>query len=179
MVVDSWRASRQRAGGGVVLMNSIHQIDAVRFVTGLEVVRAAGEVATFAEGVEVEDTAGAVLRLTGGAIATVTAAAHSHGAHDEETISIDCVAGRIDLPDPYGPAPLRVFEPGSGRAWVDSPAAAHRSHEDFLRSFTTSVRERAAPPATVWDAVAALAVVEAIYTSAQGATAIEVERYTR
>lgn len=177
MVEDSWRANRERAGGGVVLMNSIHQIDAVRFMTGLDVVRAAGEVATFAQGVEVEDTAGALLRLTGGAIATVAAAAHSHGAHDEETISIDCAAGRIDLPDPYGGAQLRVFETSAGR-WLDSPASAHGSHEQFLRSFTAAVLERAAPPASVWDAVAALSVVEAIYRAAQAATAVKVERYS-
>ena len=47
------------AGGGVVLMNTIHQLDSLRFITGLEATRAQGEIATLQapEGVEVEDTA--------------------------------------------------------------------------------------------------------------------------
>src|SRR3954451_8881969 len=41
-VLDPWRASRARAGGGVVLMNAIHQFDLVRAITGLEPLRVSG-----------------------------------------------------------------------------------------------------------------------------------------
>jgi UDP-N-acetyl-2-amino-2-deoxyglucuronate dehydrogenase len=181
VVVDSWRASRERAGGGVVLMNSIHQLDALRFMTGLDVVLATGQATTFTQGVDVEDTAGAVLRLENGALCTLAAAAHSPGARGEETVSIDCAAGRIDLPDPYGAGRLRVWAKSSngGSAWRHSDAVAAPSHERYIHAFTDSVRARREPPATAWDAVAALATVEAIYESASTGRAVEVARYSR
>jgi len=46
--VSSWRASQAQAGGGVTLMNSSHQLDIVRFITGLEVARVSGEVGILA-----------------------------------------------------------------------------------------------------------------------------------
>src|SRR5581483_7517985 len=80
VVRDGWRARRAEAGGGVVLMNSIHQLDLIRYLTGLSFVRAVAEVATAYADVEVEDTAAAVLRLSNGAIVGLAAAAHSPGA---------------------------------------------------------------------------------------------------
>jgi len=180
LVVDSWRASRARAGGGVVLMNSIHQLDAVRFMTGCGFARAAGEIASYTPDIEVEDAAGAVLRLTNDAICTLTAAAHSHGARGQETISIDCANGRIDLPDPYGTGRLRVFAPDSSGAadWRDTSAAAAQSHGAYLREFTDAVRRREQAVATAWDAAAALAAVEAIYESARTGRTVEVASYS-
>ena len=37
-----WRSTIAEAGGGVVLMNTVHQIDSLRFITGLEATRAPG-----------------------------------------------------------------------------------------------------------------------------------------
>src|SRR5436309_5866316 len=42
--VSSWRGSKAQAGGGVVLMNTSHQFDSVRFITGLEVASISGEI---------------------------------------------------------------------------------------------------------------------------------------
>jgi predicted dehydrogenase len=120
LVNDSWRARRAEAGGGVVLMNSIHQLDLVRHVTGHSFVRASAEVATLHADVEVEDSAAAVLRLSNGGIASLAAAAHSPGATDEEQVEIDGTEGRIDLLDPSGNrGALRVF---LRRRWEELPA---------------------------------------------------------
>jgi UDP-N-acetyl-2-amino-2-deoxyglucuronate dehydrogenase len=178
-VVDNWRASRARAGGGVVFMNSIHQLDALRYVTGTEIVRASAEVATISAGVEVEDTAGAVLRLAQGAVAVLAAAAHSPGATAEEVLSIDCAHGRLDLPDPYGTGRLRVFSrigPHAGK-WVEMGDAARPSHAAFLHAFIAAVRDQGRPPATGWDAAIALSTVEAIYESARIGRAVDISTY--
>lgn len=57
---SNWRASRRMAGGGVLLMNSIHQLDTLRYVTGLEFLAAQGEIATFRAIADVEDAASAL-----------------------------------------------------------------------------------------------------------------------
>src|SRR5947209_6197870 len=54
-IATDWRVSKEKAGGGVMVMNSIHDINTVRYVTGLEAQRVYAESATFATPVEVED----------------------------------------------------------------------------------------------------------------------------
>jgi predicted dehydrogenase len=182
-VRDGGRARRAEAGGGVVLMNSIHQLDLVRYVTGLSFVRALAEVATSHADVEVEDSAAAVLRLSNGAIASLAAAAHSHGAAHEERIEIDGSAGRLDLPDPSGPdaGSVRVYltrpweELAAGR-WLELELTRADPYLDFLGGFVAAVERGAALPATSEDAAAALASVLAIYEAASSGGAVEVER---
>jgi len=79
----NWRASLREAGGGVLLMNSIHQLDTLRYITGLDYVAAQGEIATFRATADVEDAGSATLRLSNGGIVSIVASAHSPGANHE------------------------------------------------------------------------------------------------
>jgi UDP-N-acetyl-2-amino-2-deoxyglucuronate dehydrogenase len=179
VVVDGWRASLARAGGGVVLMNAIHQLDVLRFTTRLPVVRAVADIANLHAPVEVEDTAGAILRLEGGALVTVAAAAHSPGAQLEERIEIDGEHGRLDLPDPYGSRRLRVYARGRSDdldGWTTAGGPAGPSHRAYLDAFVAAVRTGGVPPADGDDAAAALEVVQAIYAAARSGSAVELER---
>lgn len=174
-----WRAWRAQAGGGVVLMNSIHQLDLVRFVTGLTFVRALADVATQTAAVEVEDCAAAVLRLSNGALVSLVANAHSPGAAYEERIEIDGADGRLDLPDPYQPGVLRVFlrrpwrDLPAGR-WVDVDADTVDTYIELVRGYLRAVRAGSPPPAGADDASAAVATVLAIYGSAESGKAVDV-----
>lgn len=170
-VLDGWRAQRSRAGGGVVLMNTIHQFDLVRFVTGQEFVRVTAETANFVSGVEVEDAAAAVLRLSDGGLASVVASAHSPGADHDELMEIDGTEGRLDLPDPYGNGPLRLFlrrpwQDFGEKLWTDIDAPRRDPHAELLRGFVQAIRRGEAAPIGPADAAAALATVLAIYRSA-------------
>ena len=181
LVNDDWRGLRAEAGGGVVLMNSIHQLDLVRYVTRLSFVRAAGEVATLHADVEVEDSAAAVFRLSNGGVASLVAAAHSPGATDEEEIEIDGTEGRIDLPDPSSEhaASVRVF---LRRPWEHLAAGSREevhvgrtdTYLELLRSFVSAIEHGTPPAATVHDAAGALAAVLAIYASATSAGTVDV-----
>lgn len=180
-IADDWRSRKARAGGGVVLMNAIHQLDIVRFVTGLPVVRVVADVATLAApaGVEVEDTGAAVLRLGNGALASLTATAHSPGAEREERIEIDGALGRLDLPDPYGPGALRLFlrQPWDdlpAGTWLERAADGIDEHVASLAALLDAVRTGSTPLATGVDAAAALATVTAIYESAAAGRAVDV-----
>jgi predicted dehydrogenase len=169
--VDGWRAQRARAGGGVVLMNTVHQLDLVRHVTGQGFVRAAAEIANLVSKVEVEDAAAAVLRLSDGGIASLTASAHSPGAEHEERIDIDGTEGRLDLPDPYGDGPLRLFvrrrwHRFAANRWTDINPPQRDAHAELLRGFLRAIRRGAPVPVGAPDAAAALIAALAIYRSA-------------
>jgi len=182
LVNDAWRARHAEAGGGVILMNSIHQLDLVRYITGLVFVSAIADVATLYADVEVEDSAAAVLRLSNGAMGSVVAAAHSPGATSEERIEIDGSLGRIDLPDPSSreAGRLRIFLRRGWRdveagQWVDADGEEGDPYAEFLRGFVDAVAGRAEAPACADDAAAAVATVLAIYDAAETARPVVID----
>ena len=160
----NWRASKQQAGGGVLLMNTIHQLDTLRYITGLDYVSAQGEIATFRAAADVEDAGSATLRLSSGGIVSIVASAHSPGANHEETIEIEGTLGRLDLPDPFGIAPLRLYRSES-KVWNDIAVERPDSHLLMLESFADAILNDAPVPACANDAAAAIAAVTAIYRS--------------
>lgn len=178
----NWRASRAMAGGGVVMMNSIHQLDTLRYITGLDYLSVSGTIRTLAvpAGVDVEDTASATIGLSNGAIASLVASAHAPGASRAETIEIDGTLGRLDLPDPFGDQPLRLYADGH---WTDIPVERPDSHRLMLESFLAAITSDGPVPASATDAAAALFVVDGLYRSAEtgrvvhsGASASNVSR---
>jgi predicted dehydrogenase len=170
-----WRARRADAGGGVVLMNAIHQLDVVRFVTGLEFASVVADVATLYADVDVEDSAAAAFRLSNGALLSLTAAAHSPGAVHEERIEIDGALGRIDLPDPSSDTAdhLRLFVDG---AWSERVCDGADAYTVYVGRFLDAVRGDGTPPATAGDAAAALGAVVAVYRAAATGARVAVER---
>lgn len=168
-----WRASRERAGGGVVLMNTSHQLDTLRYITGLDYRSAQGEIATFRAPADVEDAGSATLRLSNGAIVSLVASAHSPGANHEETIEIDGTLGRLDLPDPFGIAPLRIYRSES-RVWNEIAVERPDSHLLMLEDLVAAIAEDRPVPAGAADAAAVIATVNAIYRSAAERRAIDI-----
>lgn len=164
----NWRARRAEAGGGVVMMNTIHQLDTLRYLTGLDVVRVTGTVATLTAPVEVEDMASATLTLRNGALVSLVANAHAAGADEAETIEIEGTEGQIVLPDPFGRAPVRVYASGD-RTWRDVPVERPDSHRLMVESFLEAIATGGPVPAGAADAAAALRIVRALYrASAEG-----------
>ena len=78
-VTTDWRPSVEMSGGGVLVMNLVHDIDRFRFMTGLEPVRAFCEFDTFLTDVEVEDAITVTYRYDNGAIGTATATSCAPG----------------------------------------------------------------------------------------------------
>jgi UDP-N-acetyl-2-amino-2-deoxyglucuronate dehydrogenase len=77
---SNWRKSWTTSGGGVLLMNAVHQIDVVRYITGLEVAEVFAKMRTFYHDVEVEDTLAAVLEFEGGALGRIDSSCAAFGA---------------------------------------------------------------------------------------------------
>src|SRR5690606_12835376 len=145
--------------------NTIHQLDTLRYITGLDYISAQGEIATFRAPADVEDAGSATLRLSNGGIVSIVASAHSPGANHEETIEIDGTLGRLDLPDPFGIAPLRLYR-SETRVWNEIAVDRPDSHSLMLESYTDAILSDGPVPAGAADAAAAIAAVSAIYRSA-------------
>ncbi len=67
----NWRASKAKAGGGMLITTHIHDYNTVRYLTGLKAVRIYAEYGTFNTPVEVEDLVYVTVRYDSGAIGTV------------------------------------------------------------------------------------------------------------
>ena len=177
-VRSAWRARRSEAGGGVVLMNAIHQVDVLRMITGMELCDVTGFVGTMVADraeVEVEDTGVAVFRMSNGALGSLVAGAHVAGMTDGETIEIDGTLGSLRTPDLYGQGACSVY---LRRPWRDLPAdtwteVPSPSTDAFLATvdgFAAAVRDDRPVPVGAPDAAAALGFVLRLYASAPTAT---------
>ena len=164
-----WRVSRSTAGGGILIMNTSHDLNTVRFVTGLEVDRVFSEFDTYVTPVEVEDFIGLTYRYRGGAIGTLEAGSAVRGRDPAREVDrIYGEHGQILL----GGAPevyvVEGFEDlGPGR-W--QPVGGDRSERAdervaLIDGFASAALDGHAPPVTGEDARAVLEIVVAAYHS--------------
>lgn len=169
--MNPWRSIKAQAGGGVVLMNTSHLLDALLYVTGLVVTSVSAELGTLAVNVEVEDTASATLRFNNGAIGSLIAGAHISGAHNEERCFIYGTEGQIRLPDPYGSDPLRIYlKRPSGRfspgQWHSISTESVPVYQRAIEEYAKALQSGDCVPIDAQAARQVLAVVLAIYRSA-------------
>ena len=161
-------------------MNTIHNIDYVRFITGLEVERVYAEYGTLAtEGIDVEDVAFATLRYTNGAIGLIEAlscAAGSYGPGQWGGDRIYGSHGTLVLTEP-----LRLYTKLDGFAfptyqWVDVPSKEMERDDRklFIEDFVRAIIEGKQPPVSGHDGLVSLAVVEAAYASLEQGRAVDV-----
>ncbi|HEU5318026.1 MAG TPA: Gfo/Idh/MocA family oxidoreductase, partial [Chloroflexota bacterium] len=164
-----WRASRKTAGGGALIMNAIHQIDVLRFITGLEVERVSAEWVNFTGRAEVEDMINVVLRYDNGAIGTIDTANYAPGGGEAHVLRIYGTRGQLQLErsglKAYVDEPFADLTVGE---WQDVPTERARdSRTLLLEDFVRSVATGAPPPVTARDGRAALQTVLAAYEAAE------------
>lgn len=169
--MNPWRSLKNQAGGGVVIMNTSHLLDALFALTGLVVVSVSAEIATLVANVEVEDMASATLRFNNGALGSLLAGAHIKGAQNDEYCRIFGTEGQIHLPDPYGSEPMRIYlkrpwsQFGSGQWYSISPEPVS-VYQRAIDDYAQAIRSGRRAPIDGDAARRVLAVVLAIYQSA-------------
>ncbi len=169
-----WRGQRAQAGGGVVLMNTSHLLDAVWYITGLEVVRVSAEVDTRIAAVEVEDSAAAVFRYDNGALGSLIVGAHLPGAaQGDECFDLFGSEGQLRLPDPYGADPLQVYVRRAwpefnlpGATWTTLALPPAPIFTQAVEAFALAVQHGGPAPTHGRDARRVLATVLGLYQSA-------------
>jgi len=93
----SWRTDPKRSGAAGCFGDiGTHAYNLLRFITGLAPEAVSAHLRTFETGRQLDDYGTAVLRLAGGALATVTASQISHGRENDLWIEIDGTRGSLE-----------------------------------------------------------------------------------
>jgi UDP-N-acetyl-2-amino-2-deoxyglucuronate dehydrogenase len=149
-----WRGTWRLDGGGVLMNQAIHTIDALLWLFG-PVARVSGCVATRLHQIEVEDTAAAVIELTNGA----------YGMLEASTAAFPGLPRRIEVTGSKG---TLVHEQEARPAVVADASGHQRVFEDFFTAIDTG-----RPPACdAREGRRSVALVEAIYESARTGGAV-------
>jgi predicted dehydrogenase len=177
---------RRRAGGGPILINLIHEIDLIRHVCG-EIASVQAAASNAVRGFEVEDTAAVLLRLTNGALVTISLsdaavapwswdlASGENPAYPEQPAPVSShylsgTKGSLTLPG------LELWTYAGERSWFTPisyetvPIERASPYLAQIRHLCRVARREEAPLITAVDATntlrATLAVVEAVRTGA-------------
>ncbi|MFO7898898.1 MAG: Gfo/Idh/MocA family oxidoreductase [Planctomycetota bacterium] len=161
-VTTDWRRSKEKAGGGFLIMNFVHNIDCMRFVTGLEAETVYADYDTFATPVEVEDAIVATVRYENGALGAIVGTTFAAGGGVRSDVIIG-TRGQIEMGNP-----LRVYlsEPAEGMAaneWLELPCERIDARGESVREFAEAVRAGRDPDITGEDGRSALRVCLAAY----------------
>jgi predicted dehydrogenase len=160
-------------------MNTIHNLNTLRFVSGLEAERVWSEYGTFATEVEVEDWIVATVRYRNGALGTIESGSINRGRDPAKPTGdrIYGTEGQILLSNPpqiftrLGTAEIPAHQ------WYTLPAEAGglEQRTRAVDGFAAAVLAGKEPPVTGADGRAALAIVEAAYHSGQRGEPVRVK----
>jgi UDP-N-acetyl-2-amino-2-deoxyglucuronate dehydrogenase len=178
---EPWRGRRDTEGGGVLMTQAIHHIDLLQWYLG-RARRVTARCATLVHRglIEVEDTAGAVVEFSSGAIATIHAATTFRPGLGIRVWISDIhgrTAGVTEFPEGVGFTDLWTVPGEEEFAAVyraDGPfdLPLGRIHEHLMpyhamqiADFIDAVRHDRAPAVTGRDALGSLEIIQAIYES--------------
>jgi predicted dehydrogenase len=169
--INPWRGIKAQAGGGVLLMNTSHLLDALMHITQLTVTSVSAEIGTLAADVEVEDMASASLRFNNGAIGSLLAGAHISGARRGERCYLYGTDGQMRLPDPYSSDPLQLYlkkatSKFAAEQWHTIPMKPVPVYRRAIEEFAGAVQRKECVPIDGQAARRILSVVLAMYRSA-------------
>jgi 2-desacetyl-2-hydroxyethyl bacteriochlorophyllide A dehydrogenase len=160
---SDWRASRRRAGGGVLIMNVTHYIDWLRHITGAEPVSVMGA-ARYDDG-DVEDGISVTVELRGGGVATIVGSSSSRGAPPSRFETWGDAGTVVLEPDAaiYSERAVSGLTPGR---WSPLPTGGGVDvRAAFIDDFAVAVAAGRTPPVPVEDGLAVQRFVEAVYLS--------------
>lgn len=175
---DNWRASREKCGGGYLIMNVCHVIDYVYFLTGLQGSRVYSEYATLGSPAEVEDIIGVTFRMSNGAIGSISASSIMRGA--------DCSEERIwgtngtlvlnsDGVGLYSTRPIEGLRPGRFHRIRKFPTVSWTA--EWVRRFAKAVRMGTEPEISLKAGWENLAFIQTAYASLERRVPLDIPVY--
>jgi len=144
-----WRGTRALDGGGVLMNQAIHTIDAMLWLCG-PVAKVSARVATRLHEIEVEDTAAALFEFASGGF----------GVLEASTAAFPGLPRRIEVTGTTG---TLIHEQDARPAVVADASGHQRVFEDFL----TAIRTNGIPACDAREGRRSVALLEAIYESAR------------
>ena len=162
--VSDWRGSREQAGGGVLIMNACHYLDLLRHVTALDIDEVMA-MSTPEPGRDIEQAVTATVRLSNGAIGTVSVSSSVRGTRYDE-LRVWGTDGHIEVIPTVKVFALRADRPLSAARWNEITVEPFSLRAAYFSRLATALDLTGAPEVTIADGLAVQAAVEAIYTSA-------------
>ena len=169
-VHDEWRKYLDKAGGGPLIMNTVHDLNTMRYLTGLEAARVYAEYDTFTTpGIEVEDYITLIVRYQNGAIGSLEAGCTLPGRDPRGAVNrIYGTKGQIIFAHPSPQIYLReAWGEIPGGEWWEMPAEERdpAPRKTMIEKFARSLLEDVDIPASAWDGRQALEIIVAAYRS--------------
>ena len=176
----TWRGTLAMDGGGILMNQGIHGIDLLTFLMG-SVEEVCGCTATRLRKIEVEDTAGAVLRFASGAIGTIHATVCNPGGAPLR-IEICGENGSVTLEDEditfWGldcPCSIPIGKRNTSSAAASPTGISTENHSRQFAEFVAAVQSGRQPAVGVRDGRHALQVVCGIYDSARDGRPVKLD----
>ena len=185
-----WLFQRASSGGGILLWLGCHCLDLLHHVPDDEITEVTGFLATQSgEAIDVEDTATLALKFRSGAIGTFHASyslafsgqGYVNAKGYDSYLAFNGRQGRIVWPS-LDPQLQIEATPQAGEPAIrqqsftlpDSKSYGGVFGEVFIRWFIAATQGRAAPPATLADALRTARIIEAAELSSQTGRAVSV-----
>ena len=181
---STWKGTRSLDGGGALMNQSIHAIDLLQWLVGMPI-KVGAQVRTQVHAIEMEDTAAAWLEFSNGALGVVEAATSCFpgsplrleisGERGTAVLEEDRIM-RWEFADPRPEDKTMVLGGQSriGGGAADPKAIGMEGHRLLIADFTESIRTGRRPLIDSREARNAVAIIEAIYRSAQQGSAVAV-----
>jgi predicted dehydrogenase/threonine dehydrogenase-like Zn-dependent dehydrogenase len=168
---SGWRASREQAGGGVLIMNLSHHVDLVRHLVGVEVESVGAQTGSLESRGEVEDTISLSIRYANGAVGTLFGSTAVRGTAEGRTSSelrVWGTDGHVSVEGEPELYTLRAIDGIRTGRWTSlAPLPSTQIRAVFVSRFATALDRGVEPDVTAADALAAQAFIEAAYRSAE------------
>jgi predicted dehydrogenase len=174
-VASDWRQWKAQAGGGVAIMNTIHDLDAILWIAGLEVEHVEAVTANLASPGDVEDLALALFTCSNGALGSLEAGTSLPGGTGPSERWVNRIygsQGQILLPSPWTAGALALFTRNQG-GWQEhtfAPTAPGGTLADARRlafeDFADAVLAGTPVPIPGEDGLKASRIVHALYHAA-------------
>ena len=177
-----WRGTWALDGGGALMNQGIHTVDLAQWLFG-PVARVQGSLATRLHGIEVEDTAAAVLEFASGALGVIeasTAVFPGYARRLEVTgtegtaILEDDRLVRVDLRSGSQARPASTGDENRSFASPRVPDAS--AHRRVLEDFVTAIQTGGSPVCDGREARKSLEIVTALYAAAREGRTIYLRR---
>jgi predicted dehydrogenase/NADPH:quinone reductase-like Zn-dependent oxidoreductase len=168
--LSDWRASKDRAGGGVLIMNLSHHVDVVLHLCGLPIDSVTAFVSPEQRAPEIEDSVTVAIRYANGSIGTLCASSSVPGTWEGRgttEMRIWGSSGHLSLDETslaYTLTNAGGLRPGRWHQLAGLPKAPLRTA--FISRFATAVSTNTAPDIGLDEALAVQAFIEAVYLSA-------------
>lgn len=175
---DDWRASREKSGGGLLMMTTCHTIDYMYYITGLKASRIYSEYGTLNSSAEVEDIITISFRLDNGAVGCHSASSIMRGTMQSED-RIWGTKGTLILDSDnlqfYSTRPFPKKRPGKLHRLAKFPKISWTA--EWVSRFAEAVRLGRRPDISLQDGWENLAFMTAAYQSMESGCPQVIPRY--